>query len=171
MSSRFVSFLITLFQCVSAVTTAQNLVPDPSFEDIIKEYPQCTSSVSLPDNIKNYLRHWCAPTPGTADIFLTTPSKQCPNVIQFWPRTGSHVLALITYVQNKTSPTTNPNEYREYAQTKLTQALVTGKKYYAEMYVSVQWYEKQLIPSAIGNSNNMGFLFTTDSVYITGNSI
>lgn len=36
------------------------------------------------------------------------------------------------------------------------------------MYVSVQWYERQ---NDLGNSNNVGLLFTTDAVSLPGNSV
>ncbi|GAA4417536.1 hypothetical protein GCM10023187_50020 [Nibrella viscosa] len=140
----------------------QNLVPNPSFEEIKR--PQCDFTRQN-ENVSEYITDWYAPTPGTPDMWsaadiLTQNCQQRLNQFEMQPRTGTKCLGLYTYVARTGS-------YREYIQVKLRQPLKKGGTYYAEMYVL-------LLDRRPGNSstevtsntasNNLGMSFSATPI-------
>ncbi len=153
--------LVTLlFGLLANFALAQNLVPNPSFEEVLQ--PMC-SFIVPGENISQYVNNWRAPTGGTTDYWTTTPTATgCARNIKnanLMPRTGGTCIGLYVSAINLNNLTNAANirPYREYAQVRLRQPLVKGKVYYAEFYTSL-WERSSLA------SNNLGMLFTTTPV-------
>ena len=66
--------LITLFFAEINIL-AQNLVPNPGFEDSIGTLPCFWTNTGDGDNIETFLTGWFQPTNPTTDLF-SNPSKQ-----------------------------------------------------------------------------------------------
>jgi len=101
-----------------------NLVPNPSFE----EYQQCPPTISM-----FYLANgWTPPSQGTTDFYHRCSQGNVgipENLLGYQlPHTGDGYAGLIPY-----SPF---SLYREYAQVKLTQALVRNVVYHVEYFVN-----------------------------------
>lgn len=142
---------------IGCFATAQNLVPNPSFET----YSTCPTDLTQISNVSQ----WNRPpnTTGTPDYF-----NNCNQTIYFvgvpnnnygtqQPFEGNGYVGLGTYIAS--SPSSDPN-YREYIQTQLTSPLVAGQMYQLSFYVS-------LGDRCQRASNNIGAIFTIDQ--LTGN--
>jgi gliding motility-associated-like protein len=153
-------FTLLLFLLVRFAASAQNLVPNPSFEEVLQ--PLC-AFVAPGENLSDYVRDWRSPTGGTTDYWTTTPTAQgCARNIKaanLIPRTGGMCIGMFVSAVNlnNLNNAANVRAYREYAQVKLKQPLVKGKVYYAEFYASL--YERSALAT-----NNLGMLFTTTPV-------
>ncbi|MFN5003744.1 MAG: OmpA family protein [Bacteroidota bacterium] len=102
---------------------AQNLVPNPSFE----EYFKCPGSYNYATDGK-VAPGWFSPTTGTPDLYNEC-SRGDAGVPTNWaghskPYTGKGYAGIYCFVKGK--------EYREYLQTKLTEPLQEGVEYYVE---------------------------------------
>ncbi|NRR91331.1 OmpA family protein [Winogradskyella undariae] len=116
---------ITLFAFIfcSLISTSQNLVLNPSFEDFF----DCPLAIGFFDrNVKN----WTIPSTGTTDYF-----NNCSEAIGFQnfngyqeARTGKGYAGIYTYFKK---------DYREYIQGSLTSKLERGKKYQVKFYISL----------------------------------
>lgn len=113
---------------------AQNLVPNSGFEDLIKMPCNC-----MQNDMANYIKNWDCVTAGTADILNDQAGPSCyansekansPSLGPQTPHSGHGFAMIMTYCNDS-------RDYREYIGVKLTKALTPGKKYYAEMYVSL----------------------------------
>jgi len=134
------------------ITQAQNLVPNPSFEDTLN----CPANQ---DEVYN-APPWFRPTIGTSDYFNQCYSGGLTNVdvpgnfegYQF-ARTGNAYtgIACAGYVFF-------PDNRREYIEARLIDSLIAGKKYYIEFYVS-------LSDSSIWAIDFIGAYLSKDSVY------
>lgn len=108
---------------LSTSSWAQNLVPNPSFEDYFK----CPGSYNYSTNGK-LAPGWFSPTAGTPDLYNAC-SKGDAGVPTNWagyskPYSGSGYAGIYCYLKGK--------EYREYLQTKLVEPLRAGVEYYVE---------------------------------------
>ncbi|MDF9800070.1 hypothetical protein OKW21_005333 [Catalinimonas alkaloidigena] len=134
---------------------AQNLVPNPSFE----EYKSDTNCliVSSKKEFISIMENWTMPTDGTADILNNnyritcrmhpTPDDRFALGTQS-PRSGDLMAGIFTY---------NDISYREYLQVKLDQPIEQGQRYIAGMYVS-------LADSVQLASNNLGMFFSQTAI-------
>ena len=119
---KFTLLLLTLL--ISGVITAQNLVPNPSFE----LNSGCPGGIAAINNWYIIGNHSGSPdafhtcSPGTFGV----PGNVFGNQL---PRTGNCYIGFVTYF---ISP-----GFREYCQIQLTSPLVAGQTYLAEMYVSL----------------------------------
>ena len=98
---------------LSASTFAQNLVPNPSFENYIKL--PCKLNQSF---VQDLLTNWNQPLPTTSDCFSLLSDSTCvlnPKTIAKYPRTGSVMIGIITAVITRNLR----DEYKEYVQSKL----------------------------------------------------
>ncbi|HEX5002485.1 MAG TPA: gliding motility-associated C-terminal domain-containing protein [Bacteroidia bacterium] len=128
-------FLLASFLFAYVSATAQNLVPNPGFENTT---PSCGifglgmfSSTTPP---------WISPNAGSPDICHSSLALSCPNTtvgstsFSAWgsepPHGGSAYAAMITYCSGCASET------REYLQVQLSSPLVVGQTYAVEFYVS-----------------------------------
>ena len=125
----FLLLFFILFQAQS-----QNLVPNPSFENL-NNIP-CLY-VDPYSNFSYYIQDWTTPTYGTNDVYTTLSPTSCfaspfsthsDAQGKQAPRTGNNMCGITTY--------SGGLDYREYIQVKLSSTLIIGEQYYAEMYVS-----------------------------------
>ncbi|MEZ4853966.1 T9SS type A sorting domain-containing protein [Flavobacterium sp.] len=144
---------ILFYILIGSIASAQNLVPNPSFE----VYTQCPNSQTQ----INYVSQWNRPpnTTGTPDYFnscavgtVDTPSNIYGTQEPF---DGNGYVGICTYYQ---TPTTS--NFREYIQTQLISPLVNGETYQVSFYVSLS--ENPGLAS-----NNIGAIFTVNQ--LTGN--
>jgi len=106
---------------------AQNLVPNPSFE----EYSYCPSDFNQ-GNL-DIVKDWTQASKGTSDYF-----HACSKIVGVpqnsfgfqEAKEGKAYLGLITFAPAK-------RNYREYMQTKLTQALAPDQLYCVKFYISL----------------------------------
>jgi gliding motility-associated-like protein len=144
------------FVCIAFLNLkAQNLVPNPSFEEYKKLDGLC-QFLNASDNtyLDDFVKNWFAPTVGTPDYWRTDISSNCNlNIISklnSLPKTGKGAGGIITYSQN--GPIIN--KYREYLENKLSQKLIVGKSYHVHFYA--------LNAQKIGGwvTNNLGVYFS-----------
>lgn len=135
----------------------QNLVPNPSFEDI-DSCPPFMDQLHL-------ARPWYSPTANTPDLFnVCSPPTQFgvhipKNVIGYQhARTGNAYAGFGTGGFTAGNP-----EGREYVSTRLSDTLVQGKKYCAEFYIS-------LGDSCAWAIDKIGVFFSNDSTIDMSNS-
>ena len=141
-----------LYFAIGVITTpltAQNLVLNPSFEEV--DSLPCgfiSDDYGMP-TISAYVKHWLAGNGASTDIYSLDVEDSCianPRNVGQQPHSGQNVAAIIT---------ADPagSLYREYLQTQLEQPLQKGKYYYAEMFVLRNRNE-------LMSSNNLGMYFS-----------
>jgi OmpA-OmpF porin, OOP family len=116
------------------VSFAQNLVPNPGFEDFYK----CPYSFNISPKDFN-LPGWSSASNGTPDHFHSC-SKAESSVPKNWagvahPHSGNGYAGLYVWGRNGKS-------YREYIQCKLIEPLKAGKEYRIEFYFKLSSYSK-----------------------------
>jgi hypothetical protein len=132
----------TLSSIFFAVGKAQNLVPNPSFEDTI----HCPTNLNQVPN-SNY---WSNPTLASPDFFNAC-STVGGNVVHV-PNNGFGFQSAHSGNAYVGCYTYNPSG-REYVQTKLLDSLVSGKKYIVSLYVSL--------------ADNAGYSMNTIGIYFS----
>jgi gliding motility-associated-like protein len=155
----FISFFVqVVFACNFFNIQAQNLVPNPSFEN----YTSCPTSFSSGNDCNNpgYLDEVCKAVPWknprvgniTADYFNSCGFIDASIPINFGgvqpARTGNAYVGLIAY--DSGSP------IREYVHVPLISSLVAGRKYLASMYISIADTSAYAV-------DGIGMLFTKDT--------
>lgn len=163
MKARY-SFFVVLLMILSYNLVAQNMVPNPSFENLDQPMPCDFVGSSLQFN--NMIQDWTAPTEGSPDLHSKTNPTNCwshctaANIY-----TGStcfrgpqdphhsHIMCGIQLYK----PTVNCSPWMEYIQVELTTPMVAGVDYYASMWVSLSDYS----PIAV---DKLGMYFTTNAI-------
>src|SRR2546430_2149514 len=110
------------------IVEAQNLVPNPSFEDTVA----CPTGISQVYNAAGWFSVETSCTPDymnrcSSSIGVEVPSNVCGYQE---PHTGDGYCALISYDLN------GPNWYRELIGANLISPMQTGVKYYISFYTS-----------------------------------
>lgn len=152
---------ILIICSISAMSFAQNLVVNPSFESVNSGSLLCSWYVSQAE-FNSAINNWTNPTGGSSDIFHTSLATTCfcspfsthassPGTQA--PRTGNSMSALFVYGNGGCSP------YREYLQGQLSSPLVPGQQYCVEFYVS-------MADKCQYACNNIGVYFTTANVNV-----
>ncbi|WP_281616284.1 hypothetical protein [Flammeovirga sp. SubArs3] len=117
-------FIILPFKSI----LAQNLIPNPSFENIVEE----TRGHAYLDNIDDWFNanHTQPKTLyGTPDHLFINEKQPLKGIKDtFEPRTGKSVLGLISYMQRV-------KNYREYASVRFTHPLKKGEAYTFSAYI------------------------------------
>ncbi len=135
--------LIPALLLTVAATEAQNLVPNPSFE----EHTVCPKELG---KRQLYIENWIQPTAGSIDYFHRCSDK-CgvpDNVVGYQEAmSGDGYIGLTVYHER----------YRVYAQALLKQPLVAGKSYSVEFSICLAENSKY----AIGN---IGAYFSPDKI-------
>ena len=152
-----------MLYCFPLLSNAQNLVPNPSFEEHNDNLPCGINQSQSGFNV--VFNDWFMPTEGTSDVFslLVDQDCICHCLSEFsladlgpigseLPRTGDVMLGLISLGACPFNWT-----YREYAGIRLVEPLQLGTKYYGEMYVSHAEYSSYYF-------NNIGMFFSLDSI-------
>lgn len=115
-------------------TFAQNLVPNPSFE----QYYECPGSYNRPGSARNFAPGWVSPTAGTPDLFNRCSFGNA-GVPHNWAgvahaHKGYGYSGIYVYISN--------NNYREYLQAKLTNPLMEGVTYKVEFFYQLSDFSK-----------------------------
>ena len=151
-------FILLLLSLSFQKLFAQNLVPNPSFEDY-KNLP-CSWNISV-DEFPAYVASWYVPNNTSTDIHSTLVDQSCwanptnPNTDadckpgSQLPHTGDVMAGLYTVV--------NTHLWHEYLQVKLSQPLIPGQRYCVQMFVSAA-------DNATNTSNNIGMFFSVDPI-------
>jgi hypothetical protein len=146
------------FSITATLAGAQNLVPNPSFENY-KNIP-CGWNVE-PTELTSFTNDWYSPATTSTDIHNTLADSSCwanptgshesrsCRIGYQQPRTGNVIAGIYTEV--------NTHTWHEYLQVKLKEPLHAGQRYCVEMYVSAADFTSN-------GSNNIGMLFTKDAV-------
>ncbi|WP_178991592.1 OmpA family protein [Winogradskyella schleiferi] len=115
--------ILFLFSLSCLISTSQNLVLNPSFE----EFHDCPLEVSLFDqNVTN----WTIPNSGTTDYFNSCSEKMAFKNFNGYQnaRTGQGYAGIYMHFKN---------DYREYIQGTLKSTLKKGEKYQVAFYISL----------------------------------
>lgn len=125
-------------------TKAQNLVPNPSFE----EYLICPT---IDTQFTDYISAWVTPTEASPDFFnvcslgaMGVPDNNFGFQI---PKTGNGYAGLYLYVDSLHEAMVN---YREYIQVELSQELQTDSAYCVAFYVSLAARYQMTATSNVG---------------------
>jgi len=154
---RILSFAWLLF---AIPAPAQNLAPNPSFEDYV-ECPTYTPALSAPLTPPVSLTEWYMPTMGSSDYFNTCSFSgsglSVPENFVGWqePRTGNGYLGL-----HCNYPIEEGN-YWEYVEAPLLSPLTGGHRYYVSYWVSLAAWNQAF---TIAGIDQMGALFRSDYI-------
>ena len=170
-----------LFLCRNS--EAQNLIPNPSFEDTSGVY----CGIFTVADFNSSINYWHTPSQGTPDIYSTVINQSCwnhqPNSSYGGPiclkgsqapRTGNVFVGLGCY----SIPGLNQ---REYIQSALTSPLIPGEFYNVEFYASLADYCEKFVdklgayfsdqPIAGGNDQPLAFIpQISTAIYISDTS-
>ena len=150
---------LNIFILLSNLLFAQNLVLNPSFENLNMGSLRC-SWYEYKYQFNAAINDWTDPTDGSPDIFHTSLATSCfcspysthaSGVGYQTPRTGNSMSALFVYGSGGCTP------YREYIAGKLSSPMIPGQQYCVEFYVS-------LADKSTYACNNIGVYFTTSPV-------
>lgn len=146
--------LLYFFLIFSQIILAQNIVPNPSFED----YDTCPNFI----NQVNYANEWTNMCSGSPDYYNKCADQisdvSIPNNgfgFQQAVNGGNAYCGLYTYYRNWWY---NHSNYREYFGSQLQSSLNIGSKYFVSFYVN-------LANNASCATNNIGALFSTVPYY------
>lgn len=153
------SCILTLLLLCSEVLLAQstggeqeNIIPNPSFE-LYASPP--IGWFYKGEHFTNVMKYWSSASNASPDVF--GPKVRVPS---HWeekgfgkqvPRTGLSMTGITTYGCSQGKP-----HCREYIQIQLSEPLVLGQSYLAEMWVSH-------LPKSL-RTNNLGFFFSKDKI-------
>jgi OOP family OmpA-OmpF porin len=145
---------ILLLFFISVNLNGQNLVPNPSFEEVV----DCPQSFSTSKNDFK-VPGWSSPTQGTPDHFHVCSWGEA-DVPFNWAgsanaRTGKAYAGM--YVWNKRD---DGKSYREYIQCELAERLTAGEEYILEFYF-------KLAPNSVHTSNRMGLTLASVPVNLS----
>lgn len=143
--------ILTLF--ITKIANAQNLVPNPSFE----EYQICPQYSTQDGSGHDLVPYWTYPTAGTTDYF-----NKCSSSIAGVPnnfagssaaKDGKGYIGFIAMG----SQNAGFEHVREYAQAELYQRLAPGEKYCVSFFVKLASYSKYSV-------GEIGLYFSENSV-------
>lgn len=164
MNARLILSVMPLFYLSFS---AQNLVPDPSFEDYTSPYCGITSSLGL---FNQTLNEWNSPTQATPQMYFTDIDPSCYNYqpeSQYdgpigikgdqLPRTGTAMCGLWLY-------TIEGLDQRHYVQAQLEEPMQPGVDYEVEFYVSLGDYMEKY-------TDRIGAYLSLDPVSLLSDSV
>ncbi len=162
----FGCIVVLFFFCVNSIRGQQNLVLNPSFEDVNEAELRCYPYQSYQE-FSNAIPYWNSPA-GTSDIYYVDFPEHCPFRGTPQPRTGNGMLGFITYV-NPLLTNQDPNEFRggEFLEGQLSNPLMQGHTYRISFYVLLSTAG---FNSSSAATNNFGVKFF-ENQYIEGVNI
>lgn len=159
---------LSLIICSLFITTnfAQNLVPNPSFENRTADFCGIMNNADLAIIIDD----WYVPTQSSPDLYFTNIDSSCFNFMQNStyggpiglkgsqnPRTGEVMAGIVLYSISGLSQ-------REYLQIELNSPLIVGQNYIVECYVS-------LADSIEFATDQLGIYLSTQAVSLQNNGV
>ncbi|WP_413513445.1 gliding motility-associated C-terminal domain-containing protein [Myroides odoratus] len=128
---------IAVFFCfyINALYGQQNLVINPSFEDVNVDQLQCNLYQSY-EAFSNAIQYWNSPF-GTSDIYNINFPERCSYQGVQRPRTGSTMLGFVTYINQEVIGGRDPNTFpnSEFIEGQLITPLLPGHTYRIKFYV------------------------------------
>lgn len=123
-------FSVILFFYISGFAFAQNLVPNPGFE----EYFSCPAAINNNKTNKKIAPHWNAASYGTPDLYNKCSRQMGQNNATGFtdPYTGDGFAGIIVWEGKK--------GVREYLQVQLTEPLKAGSVYVISFYYKLSSY-------------------------------
>jgi OmpA-OmpF porin, OOP family len=120
-----------------SVSTAQNLVPNPSFEI----FDKCPKDYNI-DYKKVLVTGWYMPTGGTPDYFNICAKEQVGVPQNFMGNClakdgGAYVGVILILDPSEDTIKQTPVNYREYIGTKLNEPLLKGERYVVKLHYSI----------------------------------
>lgn len=158
---RLLLFLLSLLS--SFVYSQENLVLNPSFEDVNIDslscrYYQTTASFNAA------IHYWTNPSSASSDLYHMSLDHSCPmyplstyNQPLLQPRTGDAMVGILTYTE-ELEDAPEPEEFKEYVQGQLSEPLIQGATYLVQFYVI-------LGKGSVYVTNNIGFKFMEESYF------
>lgn len=148
--------LFSLFMFLAPIF-AQNLVPNPSFE----EYEDCPYDMTLYPQ-KQLIPHWYMPNRGTSDYFNSCTNLQVsvPNNFMgnLWAYNGQAYAGIVLLeIHVKDTAESKDQNYREYLQAKLERPLLKNHYYVVKLQFAVATYSTYAV-------NRLGVYFSTDKI-------
>jgi OOP family OmpA-OmpF porin len=157
MKLNYILLLVLLLGCQwltaqTAATEQENIIPNPSFE--LYAAPPI-GWFYKGEHFTNVMKYWSSASNASPDVF--GPKVRVPS---HWeekgfgkqvPRTGLSMVGITTYGCAQGKP-----HCREYIQIQLSEPLVLGQSYTAEMWVGH-------LPKSL-RTNNLGFYFSKEKV-------
>ena len=149
--------LLILLVLIANLAKAQNLVPNASFEqlDSCSQINQLNATLASPWFQPVKYLNYNVEESSSSDLFnicTSNPNSSVPSNDRGYqvPHEGNGYVGICTY---------DPywSDIREYIEVRLTQALVSNKKYSVEFYISLSDITSRA-------SNNMGVHFSKDSL-------
>ena len=141
------AYILLLVSCIVFKSNAQNLVNNPSFENISSCGPQATLAVN-----------WIAPTQaGTSDLYNTCAPNRVPSNGTYyqWPRTGNSFTGI--FCIEPTYPV------REYLHSQLLSSLIPNNFYYVKFYAVLSNFSKDA-------NNNLAIYLSNNTIYQSGST-
>lgn len=166
-------FLLLFAFAITVGAGAQNLVPNPDFE----EYYRCPVNF-IPYPKLKLVPGWTMPTKGTSDYFNSCGSEEAGVPQNFAGKMKAHsgdgYIGLIlrkNFYSNWLKDDRTDDTYREYLMAELTQPLEEGKTYCVKFYYCLALYAEYAV-DRIGASftkerldmNNDGKLYTAAQI-------
>ena len=160
----FINLLCIIFLIGYEESYSQNLVLNPSFEDVNISSLNCSWYTSQ-TQYNNAINFWTCPTGGSTDIFNLSLSSSCychpmsthsSNPGQQMPRTGNGYCNIVTYGNGGCTP------WREYVQGALSANLIAGQEYEVSFWVTLA--DKMSV-----GTNNIGVKFEVAPYYQSSN--
>ncbi len=114
--------------------TSQNLIPNPSFEEVNEIVPYWSGTFS---KFNRRIKTWSSPTQGSPDILFYKlldkmfPKREKVDLGKHLPRTGKLMVGIKTF-----GCLTNTMHCKEYLQVPFKEPLRSGEEYYYEYWVS-----------------------------------
>ena len=135
--------------------TAQNLVSNPSFEEMY-QLPECHWLLTN-EQFNGVMKDWINPSAATPDIHTLKIDSTCCN----YPIQNNCCIGSQAHRTGKTMVgiTNTKNNYREYIHSKLKSPLIAGRKYNITFYAS-------LAENSAWGSNNIGMFLSNFPVDI-----
>ena len=124
---------LMFFLLIGELAECQNLISNPSFEEINEITTRWSGTFSA---FNRRIKYWDSPTQGSPDILFInyldkmTPKRPKVDLSHHTPRTGKFMIGLKTY-----GCETNTLHCKEYVQIKLKEQLTRGEKYFFEYWV------------------------------------
>ena len=161
-------FYLLLFIITNSFVNAQNLVPNPSFENVTSIQCDLVNYYGGPGgDFDNKMNNWYRGSKGSSDIWTTLNNSDCTNHSPHpigpysyrghqYPRNGDNFVGFYT---NESFEYT----YREYVSVQLTSPLISNKFYKIKYFVSLadyEYYRKATNVDAYFSINNPAFYST-----------